>query len=182
MELDVEDVVASAVGSVFGRFVLFLVAVWIGCSVGVLGIMAGMIVEAGTWQLGDRIWFWVSPLLLFSTWLVLNVPFLIFQMVRFIRGDGDGFLTWGVVIAVESLMVMLGWAGDFAHDGLAKMAAWAGWLVILTMVGTGIWLVRQMMINKWAQEMGLLRAANAQRRAEKEAEERERMKMEDAES
>jgi len=180
MDLDIEDVVAGAVGSVFGKFILFLVAVWIGCSVGVLGIIAGMMVEDGTWQIDGRMWFWLSPLLLFSTWLVLNVPFLIFQIVRFIRGDGDGYVTWGVVIAVESLMVMLGWAGDFTHEWLAKLTAWAVWLVVLTMVGTGIWLVRQMFINKWAQEIGMLRAANAQRRAEKEAEERERMRLEDA--
>src|SRR6478672_793388 len=167
MDLDIEDVVAGAVGSVFGRFILFLVAVWVGCSVGVLGVIAGMMVEEGTWQVGGRTWFWLSPLLLFSSWAVLNVPFLFYQIVRFIRGDGDGYLTWGMVIAVESLVTMLGWAGDFAHEWLAKLVAWVVWLVILTMAGTGIWLVRQMMINRWAQEMGMLRAANAQRRAEK---------------
>ncbi len=180
MDLDIEDVVAGAVGSVFGRFILFLVAVWIGCSVGVLGIIAGMMVEEGTWLLHGRVWFLVSPLLLFSTWLLLNIPFLIFQVVRFIRGDGDGYVTWGAVIAVESLFVMLGWVGDFTNEWLAKLTAWAVWLVALTMAGTGIWLVRQMLINKWAQEMAMLRSANAQRRAEKEAEERKRMKMEDA--
>ncbi len=55
MELDIEDVVAGAVGSVLGRFVLFLVAVWLGCSVGVLGIIAGMMVEEGAWMIGGRI-------------------------------------------------------------------------------------------------------------------------------
>lgn len=175
MDLDIEDVVAGAVGSVIGRFILFLIAVWIGCSVGALGMVAGIIADNGTWPKGDGMWILVSPLLLFSSWAVLNIPFLIFYLVRFIRGEGDDYVTWGVVLGVESLAVMLGWGRDFVHGWLPMSVAVLVWLVVLTMAETGVWLIRQMGINRWAREMAVLRAINAQRQAEKEAEERERM-------
>jgi hypothetical protein len=47
------------------------------------------------------------------------------------------------------------------------------------MIGTGLWLVRQHLINLWARDMAMLRAENAQRRAERESEERRRMELEE---
>ena len=49
---------------------------------------------------------------------------------------------------------------------------------IMVEQGTCFWLIRQMGINQWAREIGILRATNAQRLAAKEAEERERMRQE----
>ena len=43
------------------------------------------------------------------------------------------------------------------------------WLVVLTMVETGIWLTRQMRMNRWAHQMAALSAENSMRRAEREA-------------
>ena len=83
-----------------------------------------------------------------------------------------------MVIAVESLVVMLSWVKSFVNGWPAMGVAWATWLVLLVMVGTGIWLVRQHLINLWARDMAMLRAANAQKRAEREAEERRRMELE----
>jgi hypothetical protein len=40
------------------------------------------------------------------------------------------------------------------------------------MVGTGIWLVRQMRTNRWARAMAELSAENAMRRAERETQAR----------
>ena len=178
MKLDVEDVLASAIGGVFGRAILFLVAVWIGCFIGSAGLMAGGMTDAGTWRVNGLLWLWAGPLLLFSTWAFLNIPFLLFSLIRFVRGDGDSYVTWGVVIAVESLVVMLSWVKSFVNGWPAMGVAWATWLVLLVMVGTGIWLVRQHLINLWARDMAMLRAANAQKRAEREAEERRRMELE----
>jgi hypothetical protein len=178
MQLDVEDVLAGAVGSVFGRFILFVVAVWLGCTVGWTAMMAGTVAE-GTFEVNDLKWFWTAPLMLISSWAVLNVPFLLFSLMRFIRSEGDDYLTWGVVIAVESLAVMVAWVGDSVEGWLPLTVAWAAWLMFSIMLGTGIWLLRQHLINCWARDLGMLRAANAQRRAEREAEERERMSMEE---
>ena len=179
MDLDVEDIITGAVGSVLGRFVLFLVAVWLGCSVGGAGIAAGDMAESGTWQVPTLFWLGAGPLLLFSSWAFLNIPFLMYFLMRFVRGDGDSYLTWGIVIGVQALVVMLGWVGDFVEKWVPMIIAWTTWLVLLVMIGTGIWLVRQHLINLWARDIGLLRAENAMRRAEQEEKERRRILLED---
>lgn len=178
METDPEDVLMAAVGSVFGKLFLFIVAVWIGCTIGGAGILAGKAVEHG-WYMHDAGRLLTAPFLLFSSWLVLNIPFVIFYLMRFIRGDGDGYFLWGLVIGVESFAVMLGWSGDFVQGGIARTVCWFSWLVLLVMLETGIWFIRHFMISRWAHEMAMLRAENAQRRAEREAEERARMELED---
>src|SRR6187402_2304404 len=112
MDLDVEDIITGAVGSVLGRLVLFAVAVWLGCGVGGAGIAAGSMVEMGTWRVPAWWWLWAGPLLLLSSWAFLNIPFLFYFLMRFVRGDGDSYLTWGIVIGVQALVVILGWVGD----------------------------------------------------------------------
>ncbi|MGL5018142.1 MAG: hypothetical protein ACRDBP_08425 [Luteolibacter sp.] len=179
MDVDVEDVIAGAVGSVLGRMVLFAVAVWLGCGIGGAGILAGSMAENGTWQVPMWWFLWGGPLLLFSTWAFLNIPFLFYFLMRFVRGDGDSYLRWGIVIGVQALVVMLGWVRDFAEGWVPLIVAWGTCLLLLIMIGTGIWLVRQHLINLWARDMAMLRAENAQRRAEREDEERQRMKLEE---
>lgn len=179
VHLDIEDVFAGAVGSVFGKFILFVVAVWLGCSVGAAGMAVGAMVDAGTWRHLNGFWIWASPLLLFSIWALLNIPFLLFFLIRFIRDEGDGFLAWGIVIGVESLVVMAGWAHVFVHGWRPLTCAWFAWLILLIMLETGIWLIRQHLLNCWARNLGMLRAENAMRRALKEEQERSRMLLED---
>jgi hypothetical protein len=178
MNLDVTDIFASAIGGVFGRAVLFIVAIWLGCCIGGAGIVAGSMADAGSWRVNTLLWLWAGPLLLFSSWAFLNIPFLLYYLMRFVRSEGDSYLTWGVVIAVESLVVMLGWVKSFVSGWLPMSIAWATWLVLLMMLGTGIWLVRQHLINLWARDLAMLRAVNAQQRAERETEERRRMELE----
>lgn len=179
MDLDVEDIVAGAVGSVLGRMVLFVIAVWIGCSVGGAGIVAGSMAEAGTWQVPTGLWLLAGPLLLFSSWAFLNIPFLLYFLMRFVRSEGDSYLTWGIVIAMEALVVMLGWVGDFVDGWVPMTISWTACTLLLVMMGTGIWLIRQHLINLWARDMAMLRAANAQRRTDQEDEERKRLLMEE---
>lgn len=179
MELDVEDVLLSTVGSVLGKFALFLVAVWIGCTLAAAGLVMGMMVDQGTWRISGGWWMWLSPLLLCSSWALLNIPFLIFYLVRFIRADENSYVTWGVVIAVESLAVILGWSRYFVHGVLPFIVAIAAWLLLLSSAEMGIWLVRRKLMKKWALEMELLREANAERRAEQVVVERERMRQEE---
>ncbi len=177
MQLDIEDIIAGAVGSVVGRFLLFVAAVWTGCSVAVVAMVLGATVEHGL-ALHALGWVLASPLLLFSVWALLNIPFLLISLIRYIRGEGDGYLTLGIVIGVEALCVMLGWGKDFMKGGWPLAAAWAAMLVLLVMIGAGIWLLRQYCINSWAQHIGMLRAENARKRAERESEERERFALE----
>jgi hypothetical protein len=179
MDLDVEDIITGAVGSVLGRLVLFVVAVWLGCCVGGAGIAAGSLVEGGTSPMQTLLWLWAGPLLLFSSWAFLNIPVTFYFLMRFIRGDGDSYLTWGIVIGMQALVVMLGWVRDFVDGWVPLTVAWTTCVMLLVMIGTGIWLVRQHLINLWARDMAMLRAENAQRRAEREDEERRRMLLEE---
>ncbi len=54
--------------------------------------------------------------------------------------------------------------------------AWLAWLVLLGMVETGVWLIRQMLTNRWAHELAVLNMENARRRAERDADENTRIK------
>jgi hypothetical protein len=175
MNLDIEDVLAGALASVVVRAILFGVAVWLGCTVGAAAMLAGHIAEAGSWRIGvHESWIWASPLLLVNVWALLNIPFLFCFLVRFLRDESDDFLTFGIVVGVESIMVMAGWANHLVHGRLPLAVAGFTWLLLLIMIGTGVWLIRQHLINTWARRLAMIRAANAQKLARKEEQERAR--------
>ena len=52
------------------------------------------------------------------------------------------------------------------------------WLVLLAMVETGIWLTRQMFMNRWAHRLAALSAENSMRRAERETQARDGVQRE----
>lgn len=167
MAWDVEDVIGSAVASVVGRCLLFAAAVWLGSTLGSAAIVTGRIVETGSWSADDLRWIWLSPLLLLTTWALINIPCLIILLERYLRSDWDGYLLWGIVVALESLMVMAGWLGALVEGWLPALVAWAAWLTLLAMGGTGLWLIRQHFINCWARDLGILRIENSRRNAER---------------
>ena len=179
MNLDIEDIFAGVFGSIIARGILFLLAVWIGCSIGAGALMAGVFISEGSIQLENLGLYLVgSPLLIFSTWGLLNIPFLLFAFIYFIRSEGAIYRAWGIVVGVESLAVMAGWASTFVIGWLPLVASWIIWAVLLGMLETGVWLIYQSRVNAWARDLGMLRASSAQRRAESEAEEHARMVLE----
>ena len=176
MKLDIEDVLAGAITSVFGRALIFTGAIWLGCAVGAFALLAGYMVEVESWRTGvDGSWLWANPMLLLNVWALLNIPFLLFFFIRFIRDEGDDFLTFGILVGVESLVVMAGWTDDLIQGWLPLAVAGFTWLTLVIMLGTGIWLIRQHLINTWARRLGMLRAENAQRHAQTEDAERTRL-------
>ncbi len=180
VNFDIQDVLADALGSVFGRFLLFMVAAWFGCTLGAAAMLAGQLEQGrvnGAGFLG--FWIWASPLLLLSSWALLNVPFLLYFITRFIREDGDDFLTLGLVVGAQSLVVMAGWAHDFVQGWMPLATAWGTWLVFMAMLGTGLWLLRRYSIRCRLRNLALLREKNARMRALKEDAERARMRLED---
>jgi hypothetical protein len=175
MNLDIEDVFAGVFGSILGRALLFLLAVWLGCSIGAAGSIVGAMLLERAFLIEGLHLLWASPILIFSVWGLLNIPFLLFAFIYFIRSEDAGFRAWGIIVGVESLMVMAGWASYFAREWLPITAAWLTWALLLTMVETGVWLIYQAGVNAWARDIGTLRAANAQRRAQRESEEDDRI-------
>ena len=110
MNLDIEDILVGAVASLTGRFFLMVAAIWIGSSIGAAGLVVGHMVENQTLAPHDALWLILaSPLLQFSVWALLNIPFVGFMLYHFIREEGDSYLMWGIVLGVESLLAMAGW-------------------------------------------------------------------------
>jgi hypothetical protein len=115
--------------------------------------------------------------LLFSVWLLPNIVVLCGGVGYFLVSENAGFKAWGVVVALESFFVIAGWSMKLKTVWPITVA-WVAWLVLLVMVETGVWLVRQMLTNRWARKMAVLNMKNARRRAEQEVVERLRMSRE----
>lgn len=178
MQIDFEDILASTFGRILVQVFLFASAVWVGCTLGALALVVGVCGTSWHDALGWLAKVWASPLLLFSAWLLPNIAVLCGGVGYFLVSENAGFKAWGVVVALESFFVMAGWPMDL-KTVWQIVIAWVSWLVLLGMVETGVWLVRQMLTNRWARELALLNMENARRRAEKEVVERLRMSQED---
>ncbi|MEX1114195.1 MAG: hypothetical protein WEB53_03030, partial [Akkermansiaceae bacterium] len=89
MNLDIEDIFAGVFGAIIARAILFLLAVWSGCSIGAGALMAGVLIGEGSLQVGQLgLYLFASPLLIFSVWGFLNSFFLLFAFIYFIRSEG----------------------------------------------------------------------------------------------
>lgn len=165
MQLDIEDILASAVGRVIRQCVLFASAVWIGSMVGGLSLVIG--ISGNSWQdaLTHLPEVWASPVLLGTVWMVLNAAVLLGWLGYFVVSENAGFTAWGVLAGVESLFVMAGWTMDL-KDSWSMGVAWFAWLHLLVMMETGVWLVRQSLRNRWARQIAMLNQENARRSAE----------------
>jgi hypothetical protein len=178
MQLDIEDVIAGAIGSVIGRVLLFCAAVWLGCSIGAAGMIVGEMIHSRTWDVSIGFWIWASPLLIFSVWWPLNIPFVFFALIHFIRSESAGCRAWGVIVGVESLAVMAGWTHVFVSGWIPLGCAWLAWAVLLAMLETGVWSIPRMCHKRWACELEALHANHERRRVEVVAAERERILQE----
>ena len=167
MQFDFEDVLAGTFGRIILLFLFILSATWVGSVIG------GLAWFAGTWDLspGELLsvpaLLWEGPTLLINLWIIPNTGLLAVAIVILLVSESYGFAAWGMIVGFESLFVMLG--GGFDGSPRVSLVAWSAWLVLLVMVETGIWLVRQMRVNRWAYQMAALSAENAMRRAEREA-------------
>lgn len=168
MELDIEDVFSAAFSSMLGRLVLFGIAILLACVPAFGGILAAGIVHGMSFSFEVLGFLGYLPLcLILSPWAVLNIPFLLLYLMRFLRMEGDAYVDFGVLMGGESLVLMLDRATGDSSEWLELTVAWFTWLLLLIMAETGIWLIRQYFINLWARDLGILRAENAQRNAER---------------
>ncbi len=169
MSYDPVDIWGGAFGSLLKQSFLYASAVWIGCSIGGGAIMveklsAGVVPKFEMLNL-----VWASPVLLVSLWGIPNLLVLLIGVIYFIRSESASYVAWIVLAAIESLVVMLGWAGKISTEWIPRTAAWGSWLILLTMAATGVFFLRQFHINRWALQMARIEAENARRRAEMEA-------------
>lgn len=167
MQFDVEDVLAGAFGRIILLFLFILSATWVGSVIG------GLAWFAGTWDLslGELLSvpsvLWEGPALLINLWIIPNAGLLAVAIVILLVSESYGFAAWGMIVGFESLFVMLGQGFDWLPR--VSLVAWSAWLVLLVMVETGVWLLRQMRRNRWVYQLAALSAENAMRRAAREA-------------
>lgn len=168
MQLDFEDVLASSVGRITAIALFFVSAIWAGSWIGGLAVIIGKVSFWGGSPHFDLDALIYGPVLLLNVWLIPNVAFLAILLIYVLVSDGMSHVTWGVLVGMESLFLMLGWCLDFA-DPKEPIISWSCWLVLLGMVETGVWLHCQMRRNRWVRAMAELSAENAMLRAQRAA-------------
>ncbi len=153
-------------GSVLGRIVLLFVylasSIWVGSAIGAVARMAGDIDVAAGIYFPDFLDLWRAPYLLINIWLVPNFAILAVAITYLMLTGNLGYAAWGSIVGLESLFAMTGYGSDFYSSG-NMLVAWISWLVLLAMLETGLWLIHKMQVNRWAQELAMLRAENAMR-------------------
>ncbi len=146
--------------------------------VGGLALVIGICGHSWRDALTNLFMIWASPLLLFSVWLFPNVVVLAGGAGYFITSENAGFRAWGILAGLESFFVIAGWSMDL-KSAWPIAIVWVSWLIILGVLETGVWLIRQMLTNRWVRELAVLNMENAHRRAEQEVVERLQMRKED---
>lgn len=169
MQLDFEDVLASSVGKIIITALFFVSAIWLGSMIGGLAWVIGAEHYLNVTDFTDFLsGAFYSPLLLANLWLIPNAAFLAIMLVYILLNDGTGHVTWGILVGMESLFVMLGWCLKF-EEPKETVISWSCWLVLLGMAETGVWLHCQMQRNRWVRAMAELSAENAMLRAQRAA-------------
>jgi len=168
MKIDFGDVFASGIGWLFKQIFLFAVAVWTGCTIAAAALLVGVLAEGTGFDFSDLRLMLISPVLLLTIWLIPNLCFLGAAGYWFVRTETSSYIAWSVLATVEAAVCLAGSAGELLDGTLAVTAAWISGFVLLGMMGTGIWFIRQWHLNRWAVEIALLKSENEMRRAELE--------------
>ncbi|MCW1924897.1 hypothetical protein OKA05_20205 [Luteolibacter arcticus] len=162
MKIDFGDVFASGIGWLLKQLFLFVASIWLGCSMGAAALLAAGLVKGWSFDAGLLIG---SPVLLLTSWLIPNVCFLGAAIYWFVRNETNTPLACGILAGVEALVSVAGQAGEI-NGWLPLTVAWVTCLVLIAMMGTGLWFLGQWQINRWALEIEELKAENAMRRAQ----------------
>ena len=167
VKIDFGDVFGSGFGLVVRQIFLFIVAVWKGCGIAAASFIAGSAVAGSRIDAEDFGIVLVSPLLLFSGWLLPNLVFLAITGCRLtVYSESTGLRTWGTLVGAEALFSMAVVTRELDREWPAIATAWACCLVLIAMACTALWFLHQWQINRWAGELAMLQAENEMRRAE----------------
>jgi hypothetical protein len=111
----------------------------------------------------------VGPLLLLSEWFFLNLIAVIGGLGWFFRTERDLAKFWGALVAVFGFLGVAGWISHLRFSVWSQLAVWITYLIATAVVLSAVAFVVVWRRNRWAAEMAMLQAENAQRRAELES-------------
>jgi hypothetical protein len=165
VKYEADDLIAWLFDRQLSMFQFFASALWVGSMASGLALCVPFF-----FQLKFGMFFLVplSPMLLFNILIVPNAALLALMCARYLTNDGLGFFAWGMLVAAESVFALLSVAEELrsVHEGVLVLICW---LVILTMVETGVWLIYQWRKNIWVRNLFEISAENSMRRAERDA-------------
>lgn len=163
MAVDFEEAFARVCWWLPRRLTFYLSAVWVACMIGGASAVAGRLfagMKPGLWIYLELL---ASPVLLASGWFCANAIVLGIAFVIFLRRDALSIRAWGIFAGVQSLFAVLGAVLNTRSNGEAAVV-WLTWLLLLVMMETAVWFLRQWQHNRWAGELAMLKAENAVRR------------------
>lgn len=164
MSYDPMDVFGGAIGSLLRQMFLFAAAVWVGCAIGAVALVAGSVAGGAVPEMAMLKFIVSSPVLLLSLWGLVNVLLVPLGLGFFIRSESAGYGAWMVVAGAESLLVVLGWEGDVAVNWMSRAAVWFAWLMTLAMAAAGVLFLRQYQMVRLARHLAAIEAENRERR------------------
>ena len=162
MKIDFGDIFASGIGWLVKQLLLFLASIWLGCTIGGAALAAGRLSRGWSFD-GDLLLY--SPALLLSLWIIPNVCFLGASIYWFVRSETNTPLACGILAGVEALFCVAGRAGRIS-GWIPISVTWVTCVVLIVMMATGLWFLRQWQLNRWIIELEGLKAENAMRRLE----------------
>ncbi|RYD30799.1 MAG: hypothetical protein EOP87_15960 [Verrucomicrobiaceae bacterium] len=124
MQIDIEDIMAGAVGRILVIFLFLLSAVWLGS---IIGTTAWQVGDYGFESLPDFGDLLMSMVMQINLWIVPNAAFLAIMTVYLFVFDGTGHVAWGIIVGFESLFLMLGWCLHFEETNDTRSRGAAGW-------------------------------------------------------
>lgn len=169
MKIDFGDVFATGAGFLVKQVFLILMAIWLGCSMAAVALVAASVLGAIFGGAFDADVFWyllASPGLLLSVWLLPNIIFLGFMVCRLlIYSESTSLRTWGWLIGMEALFCLLSEGSSLFTRGEGGFAVlvFAG---LITMLVCALKFLHGWQMNRWAGELVALQAENEMRRRE----------------
>ena len=145
------------------RPAFYLSAVWVGSQIGAYAVAVGLYLSgAKPYEIMKLLL--LSPVLYGSVWMRLNVIVMVFAMYKFADMDNLDFRNWAIFTGILGLLAMLG--GIFWVKGpLAVTVTWALWLGLTAGLVYAVWFFEHLERNRWAGELAMLKADNAERAA-----------------
>jgi hypothetical protein len=168
MSYDPLDVIGGALGSIIKRLLYFASAVWIGSMVGVVSSLVAYLISGGTPETGMLWAFLFAPLVMINSWIALNFLIIAVGLAYSIWATDPGYRGWMILAVASSIGVKMDAKNTFGGAWLPVTAGWVCWLVLLVMLGTGVWMVCQYFLSSWAHHFHHVQAENVGRGATRE--------------